>query len=179
MMSSGVAQLLISQLAAFLALLLAASAIHKGLRRQHMQNVAHEFAGVPRAAAPWVLAGVGLAETLAAALLIPPAQRAAGAWLAAAIFGAYFALIVRAIVQHRRHVDCGCSFGASGRKLGAFEVGRNAVLVLLALLVALPASGGASPLPASQLLGACAFFALYAALDQVMGLQPMRKGAVL
>jgi hypothetical protein len=53
------------------------------------------------------------------------------------------------------------------------------LLVLLALLVALPASGGASPLPASQLLGACAFFALYAALDQVMGLQPMRKGAVL
>ena len=48
----GVAQLLIVQLAAFLAALLWASGLHKLIRRDRARTVVHEFAGVPRRLAP-------------------------------------------------------------------------------------------------------------------------------
>jgi len=38
-------------------------------------------------------------------------------------------------------------------------------------------AGGAVPVAASQLLAACAFLALYGALDQVMAVRPLRRGA--
>ena len=170
--------LLSSQIAAFLAMLLAASAAHKALRFARARAAAHEFAGVPPVAAAAAAAGVAFAETLAAVLLIAPAYRAAGAWLAAAIFGAYLALIARAILE-QREVDCGCSFGSARRAPGTFEAIRNGVLVMLAMLAALSSAGGALPVAASQALAGCALLALYAALDQVMGQAPMRKGAAL
>jgi hypothetical protein len=108
-----------------------------------------------------------------------PAYRAAGAALAASLLGVYLALILRAILQGRRDADCGCSFGRSRRPLGAFDAGRNAVLTALALGVALASARAAAPIAASQALGAVSLLALYTALDQVMGLQPMRKGAAL
>jgi hypothetical protein len=43
----------------------------------------------------------------------------------------------------------------------------------------LSSAGGAPPVAASQALAACALLALYAALDQVMGQGPIRKGAAL
>jgi hypothetical protein len=85
---------------------------------------------------------------------------------------------LRAIAEGRRDVDCGCSFGRTRHPLGVFEGARNVVLVAMALLVAASA-GGAPPLAASQLLAACAFLALYGALDQVMALQPLRRGAAV
>ena len=175
----GVGQLLAAQLAAFLALLLAVAAVHKWVRWDHTRGVVHEFAGVPRAAAAWGVAGAGIAELLAAALLIVPAQRFHGALLAALIFGAYLALMLRAILQGRHDVDCGCSFGSTHRPLGAFDLGRNALLAAGASFAAASAAHGAAPVNASQLLAACALLALYGALDQVMALKPMRSGAVL
>jgi methylamine utilization protein MauE len=174
----GVMPLLGSQLAAFLALLLAASAMHKGVRWAHTQSVIHEFAGVPRAAAAWAAVAALLGELLAAALLFVPASRLIGALLAALIWGAYLALILRAIVQGRRNVDCGCSFGSSRHPLGAFDVTRSVVLVVFAVLVGTSAANGAVPVSASQVLASCALLALYGALDQVMTLQPLRNGAV-
>jgi len=170
--------MLSSQIAAFLALLLAASAAHKAQNFARARTAAHEFAGVPRGLAAAAAAAMALAEAIAAALLIAPVHRAAGAWLATAIFGAYLALIARAIVE-RREVDCGCSFGPPARSLGAFAAIRNGVLVVLALLAALSSAAGAMPVAASQGLAACALFALYIALDQVMGLKPMRNGTAL
>jgi hypothetical protein len=171
-----VMRLLSAQLAAFLALLLAAAALHKWLRSAQMRTAVQELAGVPRAAAAWAVMAAALGETLAAAMLFVPGYRAAGALLAALVWGGYLALILRAIAQGRRDVDCGCSFGRSRHPLGVFETARNVVLVAMALLVAASA-GGAPPLSASQLLAACAFLALYGALDQVMALQPSRRGA--
>jgi hypothetical protein len=65
------------------------------------------------------------------------------------------------------------------RSLGAFEVGRNSVLAAMALFVAGSAARGGPAIALSQVLAAAAMFALYAAIDQVMGLRPMRPGAVL
>jgi Methylamine utilisation protein MauE len=175
----GVARLLISQLAAFVALLLAASAIHKVMRRERAVRVVHEFAGVPGSAAPWTVLGVTLGELLAGGLLFLPAYRLDGALLALVIFGAYLALILRAIVQGRRDVDCGCSFGPTRHALGAFEVARNSLLMIFAVLLAVSSTSGGEPVSATQTLAAFALLALYGALDQVMSLQPMRRGEVV
>ncbi len=172
-----VAHLLGAQLAAFLAVLLLASAAHKGMRFARTRKVVQEFAGVPRpasAAAAWAAA---LCELLAGAALLAPAYRLLGASLAALIWGAYLALILRAIDQGRREVDCGCSFASKAHPLGAFEVTRNVVLVTFAVLVGLSAASGTVPVAASQVLAACAFLALYGALEQVMAVRPLRRGA--
>ena len=167
---------LAAQAAAFLALLLGASAAHKWMRWRDSMRAVHEFAGVPRRGASAALIVVGLAE-IAAAVLLEGANRAAGAGLAAVIFGIYLALMLRALASGRRNVDCGCSFGAGRHRLGPFEVSRNALLVLLALLVAGEAGGVHTPL-LSRWLAAAALLALYGALDQVMSLQPMRRAEV-
>ena len=175
----GVVHLLICQIGVYLALLLAASAVHKGMRWAHTKRVVHEFAGVPRSAAPAAAAAAALGESLAALLLFVPAFRRTGALLAALIFGAYLALMLRAIARGQRDVDCGCSFGPTRHPLGAFDVARNAVLVAFALLVAVSAASGAQAVSAAQALAACALLALYGALDQVMALQPPRRGVVI
>lgn len=175
----GVVQILAAQFAAFLAFLLAASAAHKWLRWKHTLGVVRDFAGVPRAAASAVALTVGLAEWLTAALLFSPSYRVLGALLAASILTVYLTLIAGALIAGRRDVDCGCSFGAARHPLGTFEVVRNSVLASLALFVAASAVRGGPAIAASQVLGAGALLALYGALDQAMGMQPMRKGAVL
>jgi hypothetical protein len=176
---SGVARLLISQLAAFVALLLVASAIHKVMRRERAERVVHEFAGVSRSAAPWTVLGVAFGELLAGTLLFLPAYRLDGALLAFVIFGAYLALILRAMLEGRRDVDCGCSFGPTRHTLGAFEVARNSLLVIFAVLLAVSSTNGGEPVSVTQALAAFALLTLYGALDQVMSLQPLRRGEVV
>lgn len=175
----GVGQVLAAQLAAFLALLLAASAAHKGLRWEHTRAVVRNFAGVPQGAAFSAALIAVSAEAAAAALLVVPAWRALGALLAASLLTVYLALIAGALIAGRRDVDCGCSFGPARHALGGFEVGRNAVLAGMALFVAASALRGGPAIAASQTLAAVALVALLAALEQVAGLRPMRTGAVL
>ncbi len=174
-----VVRILSAQLAAFLALLLLASAVHKATRWRYTQRVLRDFAGVPAAVTSVAALAAALIEALAGALLFAPAYRAAGAVLAALLWAAYLALIVRAILQGRRDVDCGCGFGRAHRPLGTFQVARNALLVFLASLVAVPVARGSVPVAGSQVWAACALLALYGAFDQVMALQPMRRGEVL
>ena len=109
------------------------------------------------------------------------AREHAGGALAALIFGTYLFLILRAIAQERRDVDCGCSFGAARRPLGAYQAVRNAGLTGMALLVAVVfASTVSGPVLGLQTtLAAFALLSLYAALDQVMTLMPPRSGELL
>jgi hypothetical protein len=175
----GVAALLGVQLAAFLAVLLWASSLHKLIQRGRGQTAIHDFAGVPRRLAPFALAAVAAAEVLAGLLLWLPPSRVAGAALAALIWGGYLTLILRAIAQGRRDADCGCSFGAAQRPLGAYQVGRNALLTGAALLLAAAsAAGETGSIIAQQVLAALALLALYGALDQVMSLSPPRAGVL-
>jgi uncharacterized membrane protein YphA (DoxX/SURF4 family) len=173
-----VAGVLLAQLAAFLALLLVASAAHKALAWRRTRKVVENFAGVPRPAASAAAGAACVIEGVAGLLLILPDYRRAGAALASVILGLYLALIARAVAQRRGAVDCGCSFGASSRRLGAFEIARNAVLLACALTL-LAFADEVAPLVPSQLLAACALLALYGAIDQLTALQPMRRGTVL
>jgi Methylamine utilisation protein MauE len=76
-------------------------------------------------------------------------------------------------------VDCGCSFGAAQRPLGAYQVFRNAALTGAALLVAVGCAASATgPIIASQVPAALALLALYGALDQAMSLTTPRTGAL-
>jgi hypothetical protein len=175
----GVGEILAAQLAAFLALLMAASAAHKGLRWERTRAAVRDFAGVPHRAASAAALIAGCAEASAAVLLVLPADRALGALIAACLLTGYLALIARALIAGRRNVDCGCNFGSERHTLGGFELGRNAVLAGMALFVAASALRGGPQIAASQILGAVALLARLAALEQVAGLQPMRRGAVL
>jgi uncharacterized membrane protein YphA (DoxX/SURF4 family) len=169
---------LLAQVAAFLAVLLIASAIHKTFGWRRTRAVVQDFGGVPRRAASAVALAVCAIEALAGALLILPDHRRAGAAFATVILGIYLALIARAVAVDRGVVDCGCSFGGGSRSLGKFEIVRNAVLLAAALLLLAAADGIATMAP-SQLLAACALLALYGAVDQLMALQPMRQGTAL
>jgi hypothetical protein len=169
-----------AQMAMFQAMLLAATAVHKAARWTHSRNVMRQFAGVPGILAGSSL-GVAIAVELAAgALLLVPACRTTGAMLAALIWTLYVALIVRAVVQGRRDVDCGCSFGPTSRPLGSFQITRNLALAALAVFIAsVSASGGSVPAQGAFVLGGLALLALYGALDQVMALQPLRSGELI
>ena len=174
-----VIQSLAAQGAAFLALLLGASAVHKVARWSRSRVVVRGFGGVPGVFADAALAAAVAAELAAGLLLLPASTRALGAGLAAAVWTVYLVLLLRAILHGRRDLDCGCSFGAAHRPLGAFQVTRNAALVAVAAGVAAASVWrDVPPVAASQLLGAGALLALYGALDQVMALEPVRAGVV-
>jgi hypothetical protein len=176
----GIIESLAVQLAAFQAVVLMASGLHKLIRRRYMRVVVQEFARVPRSLAPLAAAAAAAAEMSAALLLLSASHRATGGWIAVLIWGTYLLLILRAIVQGRRDVDCGCTFGVARRPLGAYQVARNGVLTGMALLVAaVSAVNAAEPVVGAQILAALALLALYAALDEVMALQPLRSGALL
>ena len=129
-------QVLAAQLAVFQALLLAASAVHKASTWSRSLGVMRQFGGVPKSLAPTAL-GTVIASELVAALLLPmPSCRAAGAILAAGLWTVYLGLILRAILQNRRDLECGCSFGPSSRPLGPFQLVRNAVLTAMAVGIA-------------------------------------------
>ena len=175
---------LATQAAVFEALLLIASSIHKAATWPRARAATERFAGVP---APWTTVALIAAmagEALAALLLAMPAYRMLGGLAAGAIFALYLALMLRAIAQGRRDVDCGCSFGSARHSLGAFQVIRNCVLLGGALWVAVLAKSGGptaagATIQGSQVLAALALLALYSAFDQIMALQPLRSGEVL
>jgi len=174
---AGAMQSFAAQMAAFQALLLAASALHKAVRWTHSLTVMRQFAGVPGVLAGSSLGAAMAFELAAGALLMVPAYRTTGAVLAALIWTLYAALIVRAVVQGRRDVDCGCSFGPTSRPLGSFQIARNLVLAAVAAFIAwVSALNGTVPTQGTFLLGGLALLALYGALDQVMALQPLRSG---
>jgi len=113
-LSGGTAGVLAAQLAAFVAVLLAVSAGHKVVKWSYSRNVVREFAGLPHHVATAALAAAALGEAVAGVLLLLPGAhlRMIGASLAAAIWAAYLVFILRAVLQGRREVDCGCSFGS-------------------------------------------------------------------
>jgi len=176
----GIIQSLAVQLAAFVAILLFASGLHKLMRRNRIVAAVRDFAGVPQSLAPLAAATAAVAEILGGGLLLSPSHRAAGGALAALIFGGYLLLILRAVAQGKRDVDCGCTWGAAQRPLGAYHAARNVILIGAALLTTAGSAApiGAPPITALQIVAATALVALYGALDEVMGLVPPRAGAL-
>jgi hypothetical protein len=179
-----VAQIAIAQIASFASLLLVAAGLHKLKAPADTARAMHGLTGLPLPRAARAVTAIAAAELAAAAGLWFAPARFAAALLAALLWGGYFVFLVRAVAAGRRDVDCGCSFSAAHRPLGAFQLWRAAVLTGIAVMVALGAALAPGAVPyvvgigalATQLLAGLGLLALYVALDQLMAIQPLRAG---
>lgn len=126
-------------LSLFLALLLMGSAAHKALARDRMAMVAARLTGL-HTQGLLALIGAGCLELTAAAMLLAPALRPTGAIIAAGIWLAYAAALLR---QRGRTLDCGCDLVAREKPVDWPLIARPALLALLAALVStLPTADG-------------------------------------
>jgi uncharacterized membrane protein YphA (DoxX/SURF4 family) len=171
-----VSQLLLSQLALFLALLLATSVLHKARQYGRVRGAAAELTRLKGRAADVAVVVAGVSEAAAAVLLCISGMRAVGAWVAAAVIAVYLGFIMAAIATNRRDFDCGCNLGSPRRALGAFAIARNSILVLCGLLVALYISDFSAP-SGSELLPAAILLAIYFALDEVIAVRSLTRSA--
>ena len=131
-------------LAWFLAGLLVLAAAHKLSDKAGFAAALEGYALVPRAIIPLLAVALAAVEAATAVALVVPALMVTGAMLAAALFSAYGLVMVAAILRGRGGIDCGCHFGKQPDPLGWPTVARNAALVGVGILVALPASRTAS-----------------------------------
>ncbi len=159
--------------AAFLALLLLASAAHKLSDPRRMRHAVQGLTGLSGRAAAAATGAAAAFEAVAGLALLWSPTRALAAVSAGLLWAVYLALILRAHVQGRADVDCGCTFGGGRKRVGGGrgQVRRNLVLIGLALFTA-QAAGLAPPAAASALevLAAAGLFTLYVALDHLAAL---------
>jgi hypothetical protein len=130
-------------LALALATLFAASAAHKLVAREHWSAIVRQYRLLPGILAAPVALLLPLAEALAAAALLWPRARAAGALGAATLLLVYAAALAINLARGRTAIDCGC-FGRQRRQgIAPWMVGRNLVLAAMALALLLPTDGRA------------------------------------
>jgi len=151
-----------------LALLWLVSGRHKLHDPARFRDALAGYRLVPARFVHAVAAGVAALELALGFALLLPAAGPAPALATAALLGLYTLAIAANLVRGRRAIDCGC--GARPQPLGEGLVVRNAVLVGIALLAALPATGRALTwLDAATIVGgAAALAALYAAADAAL-----------
>ena len=142
-------------LALALATLLAAAAAHKLRAREQWPAVLRQYRLLPEVLVAPVAALLPLTEALAAAALLWPGTSSAGALLAAALLLAYTCALAVNLRRGRRSIDCGCFASSPRQGIAPWMVGRNLVLVALALALLLPTDGRA--LSAAELSLAMAF----------------------
>jgi hypothetical protein len=130
-------------LALALATLFAASAAHKLLARGQWPAIVRQYRLLPEVLATPVATLVPLAEALAAAGLLWPSTRSAGALSAVALLLTYAAALAINLHRGRASIDCGC-FGTQRRQgIAPWMIIRNLLLAVLALALLLPTDGRA------------------------------------
>lgn len=117
-------------------------------------------------------------EAIAAALLIVPASRGAGAWLAAALLALVTGAVLVNLLRGRIDIDCGCGGAGHRQQLSWWLVVRNTALLAGCALAAAPV--GARPtvwLDAfTATFAAAALWFVYAAVDELLS-DPQRWSA--
>lgn len=126
-------------LAAALALLFAAAALHKWRSGPFFEAQLAEYRLLPEALVPVAARALALLETGLALALLVPATRSVAGGAAAGLLALYAGAVAVNLVRGRDWIDCGC--GDSPVLLTPWLLLRNAVLGLGALLVALPTEG--------------------------------------
>jgi hypothetical protein len=145
----------------FLAIVLAASAVHKLVERERLATATAQLLRLPAALGTVISLAVAALEALAAIALVIPDSRAIGALLAATIWGAYAIALAS---RYGQSLDCGCNFGARAKPVDTFMVARAAGLSALALVSYFVVPGGFTILSPFVALGG---FALYLALGEI------------
>ncbi|MFO1116138.1 MAG: MauE/DoxX family redox-associated membrane protein [Beijerinckiaceae bacterium] len=110
---------------------------------------------------PFVAAILLAAEIAAMLLLLWPATRSLGALLAAGLLGLYALAMSLALAAGRTQIECGC--GGDGQTVSAGLVGRNLVLIALALVLLAPPASRATGI-VDTLGAACAILIAWLAL---------------
>ena len=147
----------------FLALLLAGSALHKGLAHERLAIAAARLAGTRQTSGPLLLAAGGIEAVAAACLLIGPLQ-GTGALIAAALWLGYALALFR---RRGETLDCGCDLVAREKPVTTAQVARPALLALAAGLVStLPAAAFGIETP----FAAAGLCALYLGISELLAI---------
>jgi hypothetical protein len=157
-----------------LALVFAASAAGKFWTWSEFPGVVQNYRLLPRWAAGPVARTLPVLEAVAAVAILPAATRPAAAGLALALLVVFTLAVAINLARGRRHIDCGCFRFALRQPLSWWLVGRNGVLMLMALAAG---AGGATRLftwlDAVTVAGAAlALATLYLAASYVLGPPP-------
>lgn len=162
----------------FLVIVLAQAVWHKVERFLETVGFAQGYGLVPDAWAAPLVRALTLAEFAAVLMLLVPAWRPIGGGLAAALFAGYGAVMAVALAQGRDRIDCGC--GGLPQIVSGFTLGRNAVLTVLALSVAvLPAAALPRADAAIAIAGALVLVAIYAIVERLASHLPyIRQGDI-
>lgn len=156
----------LSVLALFLAIILAAAAAHKLAERTRLTRATAGLLRLAPALAMPVTMAAAAVEFAAALALLFPASRPAGALLAALLWAGYGAALLAARRRGEGGIDCGCDFGARRSGIGRFTIGRAFALAAAAFaLFVSPAGGGGIDI--QSIFAALAFVALLFAAGEI------------
>ncbi len=116
------------------------AALHKARDLRAFAATVQDYRIVPERWTPAVpIALIGAEGAIAVALVFPGPGIAAGL-AAVLLLSSYTAAIGLNLLRGRRHIDCGCLGPGRRQPISAWLMGRNALLIAVALLAALPPS---------------------------------------
>ncbi|SFJ68410.1 MauE/DoxX family redox-associated membrane protein [Celeribacter neptunius] len=159
-------QLTSVSLTSFLVLVLARAAWHKGQAFYETVGFAQGYGLVPRHMVPTIVRGLMGVETLTVLALLVPITRPVGGLMAAGLFAGYGGLMAAALLRGQREIDCGC--GGAPQIVSGLTLGRNAVLTVMALTVAMIATGPVGTAGALMAITAgITLFAIYGVAEKL------------
>lgn len=166
----------LSVLAPFLAIILAAAAAHKLAERPRLTRATAGLLRLPPALAMPATMAAATVEFAAAVALLFPASRPAGALLAALLWAGYGAALLAARRRGDGGIDCGCDFGAHRNGIGRFAIARAFALAAAAALLCLSPAGGGG-IDIQSIFAALAFVALLFAAGELANLPAPSRSA--
>jgi len=157
-----------------LAAVFAAAASHKLRRPSAFAATLREYQILPDAVTPAFVPLLALGEALIACGLLVPATAALAGRAAAAMLLLYSGAIALNLARGRRDIDCGCLGPTRREPLSGGLLVRNALLLVGALLLALPVAGRTLGWVDAPALGGglAVTFLLFAAVNRLRSLAP-------
>jgi hypothetical protein len=125
------------------ALLFLAAAAHKLRDPSSFREALHGYGVLPPALEAKAGAALAAAELCLGAGCLLPATAAAACIGGALLLGLYSGAMARNLARGRRFIDCGCGGPGGRRPLGGGLLLRNAALIALLAIAALPSVGRA------------------------------------
>lgn len=159
-------QLTSATLTSFLVLVLARAAWHKWQAFYETVGFAQGYGLVPRHMVPAIVRGLMGAEALTVLALLLPVTRPFGGLMAAGLFAGYGVLMAAALLRGQTEIDCGC--GGTPQIVSGLTLGRNAVLTVMALAVAMITTGPLGAMGAIMAITAgITLFAIYGVAEKL------------
>jgi hypothetical protein len=159
--------------ALFLALVLAAAAVHKLVARERLATATGQLLRLQPPLAMVAMLAAAAIEAVAAIALVMAPTRPIGALLAALLWLGYGAALLSSLRRGDAAFDCGCSFTAQRKPVDRFTVARPFALMIVAGLVAV-APEAPAPL-VEPVFAALALYTLLLAAGEIAALPTKRS----